>query len=190
MLKRTLIFILTAVLMAAFMPVVALSESKTAVFDFTLPTPVAKNDRTYLGVPDADRFSLGQVDAPIILIEIFSMYCPICQREAKNVNQLFDLITKDAKLGTHIKMIGIGAGNSGFEVDFFRSNYKIAFPMVSDADFVIHKKVGEVGTPHFFGLRVLPDNRTELFFTHSGPITSPKAFFEQFKEAIGRKEAL
>ncbi len=173
--------------MAASMPAMALSESKTPVFDFTLPTPGAQNDRTYLGVPDADRFVLGQVGAKIILIEIFSMYCPICQREAKNINQLFDLITKDARLGIQIKVIGIGAGNSGFEVEFFRSNYKIVFPMVSDENFIIHKKVGEVGTPHFFGLRVLPDNRTELFFTHSGPIKSPKAFWEQLKEAIGQK---
>jgi len=110
------------------------------------------------------------------------MYCPICQREAKQVNRLFELIKVDKKLHQTLKMIGIGAGNSAFEADFFKTHYNIEFPLFSDPKFNIHKKVGEVGTPHFFGLKVLPDNTVKLIFSHSGEIPDPDKFLQQLKK--------
>lgn len=156
------------------------------VFDFALLTPESPEDRQYLGLPDSGpTFLLSQLDTPIILIEIFSMYCPICQREAATVNRLFDLIQADKQLNGRVKILGIGAGNSDFETGFFRSTYQIPFPLVSDRNFMIHKKVGEVGTPHFFGLHLQPGNRIELFFTHSGAVEDPKKFLNRLKKSSG-----
>lgn len=109
------------------------------------------------------------------------MYCPVCQREAANVNTLFNLIEKN-KSPVQIKLIGIGAGNSSFEVDFFKKKYTIEFPLFSDSDFTIHKKIGAVRTPHFFGLVLQKNGEFRIFYSKSGDISDPAIFLKTLLE--------
>ncbi len=145
--------------------------------DFSLPVPQSLYHQKYLGVSGSD-FMVKQIKAEIVIIEIFSMYCPICQREAVNVNRLFELIEKKSELKQRVKLIGIGAGNSDFEVDFFKKKYRILFPLFSDATFALHKKIGQVRTPHFFGLKLEDNNRFNVFYSTSGNISDPEKFLE------------
>ena len=153
---------------------------------FSLPAPEEASQAKYLGL-DTDPFLLNQVEAKILIIEIFSMYCPICQREADDVNKLFDLIQKNPLLKDQVKLIGIGAGNSAYEVEFFKENYQIKFPLFSDTKFAIHKRIGEVGTPHFIGLKIDRNKGFENFYSQSGEIADPKEFLETLIKASGLK---
>lgn len=157
-------------------------------FSFTLSAPAMEADKAYLGLEDQKKFSLNQIQSNVILIQIFSMYCPICQGEADHVNQVFEQIKNNGVLSRNIRMIGIGAGNSAFETQFFKSNYKIEFPVFSDADFTIHKMVKEVGTPHFFLLGNHNDKPLNLLFSHSGRIPDPQEFVKQLIHAAGLTE--
>lgn len=136
--------------------------------DFLLPAPENPVHRQYLGLSTETPFSLGQIRGRVVIIEIFSMYCPVCQREAGNINVLYQLIQSRPALKDKVKLIGIGAGNSAFEVDFFRTNYHIEFPLFSDADFSIHKKIGEVRTPFFFGLSLKEGGGFSVFLQPTG----------------------
>ncbi len=156
--------------------------------DFTLPVPANDIHRTYLGLLNDNRFSLGQIKADIVIIEIFSMYCPVCQREAGNVNILFDLIQNSPLLKRKVKLIGIGAGNSAFEVDFFKNKYAIEFPLFSDPDFSIHKKIGEVRTPHFFGVTIEENGEYAIFYSRSGEVSDPEKFLETLLKDSGLKQ--
>jgi len=149
-------------------------EEKKDSFDFLLTAPTQEIHQQYLGISSDKSFSLGEIKARVVIIEIFSMYCPICQREAADVNELFRLIQENPALRDKIKLIGIGAGNSEFEVDFFREKYHIEFPLFSDRDFLIHKKVGGVRTPHFFGLLVNKNAEISVFYSRTGEMTSPE----------------
>ncbi|WP_022668689.1 peroxiredoxin family protein [Desulfospira joergensenii] len=159
-------------------------EAEKLDLDFKLSSPKDPVQLEYLGLDRAESFSLDQVRADILIVEIFSMYCPVCQREAKNINALFDRIRQKKELNRRVKLIGIGAGNSEFEVAFFKENYGIQFPLFSDSDFTIHKKIGEVRTPFFIGLELKKEG-FHVFFTHAGEIKNHEGFLEEILSASG-----
>ena len=157
--------------------------------EFELPVPQDQLKRNYLNLQsDKKTFKLGELQEGLVIVEIFSMYCPFCQREAPNVNALFKLIQDNPKLARRIKMIGIGVGNSSFEVDFFRKSYKIEFPLFPDEDFKIHKLCGEVRTPYFIGLKITPGHKTEVFHTHAGGFGSPREFLAEILKRSGLEQ--
>lgn len=163
-------------------------EENPVKMDFVLSAPITEIHKQYLGLSSDKDFSLGQIKAQVVIIEIFSMYCPICQRGAEGVNALFRLIQSKPALKDKIKLIGIGAGNSIFEVDFFRERYSIEFPLFSDSDFSIHKKTGEVRTPHFFGLALQGNGGLKVFYSKTGEISSPEIFLQTILKESGIKE--
>jgi len=94
--------------------------------EITLSVPEVPTHQNYLGITKNKKtFRIPEIKAEIVLIEIFSMYCPYCQKDAPVVNELYNEIAQDEKLKNKIKMIGIGAGNSPFEVDFFQKTVPV-----------------------------------------------------------------
>jgi len=144
--------------------------------DITLTVPEDPLNRDYLGLGKADTFKLSDIGADLLIIEIFSMYCPYCQREAPVVNDLFDIISKRGDLREKVKIIGIGAGNSQFEVGIFRKQYDIRFPLISDESFAVHKAVGEVRTPYFFVLKKGSNGSNLIIYSKVGSIQDPNQF--------------
>ena len=186
---RMLHLIIWAILVMAAGAVCIISpgicSERIGSLDLALPVPEETHQQAYLGVQGQDRFTLGQISGQVVIIEIFSMYCPICQREAADVNALFERIRQDPQLRRRVKLLGIGAGNSAFEVAFFKKKYDIKFPLFPDGDFRLHKQIGEVNTPHFFGLRLLENEKTDLFFSRSGEIKDVEKFLQILLQESG-----
>jgi peroxiredoxin len=123
----------------------------------------------------------------VVIVEIFSMYCPYCQKDAPGINELYRLIESNPDLKNKIKIIGIGAGNSPYEVAVFKKTYNVPFPLFSDKDFTIHKGYGEVRTPYFMVVKINEDRTHQIVHTQLGEYPGPEPFLELVRKASGLK---
>lgn len=146
--------------------------------DFSLPVSQRQDERQYLGNKPEGYFKIPQIKAQVVIIEVFSMYCPICQKEAPVVNQLFDMIEERPKFKDKIKLVGIGAGNTPFEVNAFRNLYRIAFPLFQDKDFTLHNLLGQVRTPYFIVIKIKPDGTHKIIYSKVGSFGDPQQFLD------------
>jgi peroxiredoxin len=155
--------------------------------DFQLPIPASTAQQQYLGLQGKGLFRINQIKAKAVIIEIFSMYCPYCQREAPNINKLYQRIEADPELEGKVKIIGVGAGNSPFEVDIFRKKYQVPFPLFSDNNFTIHKCLGETRTPYFFVVATGPGTPPKVIYSKLGGIEDLDAFLKSIRVRAGIK---
>ena len=151
----------------------------------TIPKDPAR--REYLGLKGEGEFKIQQIEAHAVIIEIFSMYCPHCQREAPHVNELYKAIEQSSKYKGKFKIIGIGAGNSSFEVEVFRQKYEIPFPLFPDPDLSIHERLGDVRTPYFIGVKIKEDGTAEVFYSKLGGFGKADEFLQLMIKLSGIK---
>ncbi len=120
--------------------------------EFSFPMVQAKSDADYLGLPQkffglvkGSTFSLKDVKADLILLEFMNKYCFSCQLQAPVMNQAFSMVDKDPHLKGRIKFIGIGVGNNEKEVESFKTEKQIPFPIIPDPKFLVYEGIGEPG---------------------------------------------
>ena len=152
-----------------------------------LPVPKSPDERAYLGLSGSGSFKIPQIKAKVVIIEIFSMYCPYCQKDAPGVNDFYRLIENNPDIKNKIKLIGIGAGNSSYEVDVFKKTYQVPFPLFPDKDFTIHKACGEVRTPYFMVVKINEDGTHQIVHTQLGNYPGAEPFLELVLQASGLK---
>ena len=156
--------------------------------EIKITVPQNATDRSYLGLEGKGFFKIPQIKATIVIIEIFSMYCPYCQKEAPEVNRLYSIIESNPDLKDKIKLIGIGAGNSSFEVEVYKKKYNVPFPLFPDEDFSIHKCIGEVRTPYFLGVKINDDGTHRIFYSQLGKFKGAELFLELMLQESGLKQ--
>ena len=147
--------------------------------DLLLRGEISPAHQEELGFAGPSPRHLSEIKAKTIILVAFSMYCPHCQREAPVLNELNALI-QSRGLANDVKLIGVGIGNSDFEVQVFRDKYATTFPLFSDPDFTINKEIGEVGTPFFYVLAVNPEKKEiRVAKTLLGRMKSAQTFLDQ-----------
>ena len=152
---------------------------------FKLPIPQDASAQSYLGLSGTGQFTIAQIEAKVVIIQIFSMYCPVCQKEAFRVNKLYRTIQKRKDLKDKIKMIGIGTGNTAFEVGFFQKKYEVPFPLFSDENLSIHRILGKLRTPYFIGVKINRDGSDEVFYSRLGQFRDVNGFLKRIVELSG-----
>lgn len=190
--KRNLFLFFAAVLILTLqIPAGSFATSDTSEPLPLLQLIVPDNDsyRDYLGLKGqpGDTFTVEDIDADVLLIELFSMYCPFCQEEAPSVNKLYETMLSFSEAGFTVKIIGLGANNSEFEVDHFRSTYNVQFPLFADPDMNMYKSLGGKGTPGFIGCRKDENNKYSIVLRQSGGFYHVDEFFNELLRKSGYK---
>jgi len=190
--KRILILsvLVTLLFSMAFSPLPAANKppEKGGVLPaIQLPIPKNTAEKNYLGLSGDGSFKIPQIKARVVIIEIFSMYCPYCQKDAPGVNNLYDLIEKNPDLKNKIKLIGIGAGNTPYEVEVYKKSYSVLFPLFPDRDFTLHKAYGEVRTPYFIVVKINEDGTHQIVHAQLAGYPGPEPFLEWVINASGLK---
>lgn len=192
---RRLTFLMVMILFASwfFGGVFKRAEAKTIKLikagDFfpevPMQVPEDAKDRAYLGLSEGTTFTLKQVKADLVVVEILSVYCPICQKQASIYNKLFNLIENDPATKGRIKLIGIAAGNGNLEVKDFRDKRDVPFPILPDRYFEMHRAIGGSRTP--FAIYVRQDSSGHagvVMGTHLGANRNYKHLFADLRRLM------
>lgn len=188
MMKKVLLFLFIGIFFG-FVGQLFAAETKddSTLPELTLIAPKSEKHLEYLGltVKAGEEFKLSEIKADVIIIELFSMYCPYCQKEAPLVNEFYELARSKENSGVSVKIIGLGASNSQFEVDHFATTYDVAFPLFPDKDMSIYKALGGDGTPGFVGFKLKDSNPPVNVLRNSGGFYSAEDFYQDILKNSG-----
>jgi thiol-disulfide isomerase/thioredoxin len=190
--KKNIIFVLLFVIVPFICTATSVAYAKDDVEslpDVTLKVPENKAYIQYLGLKGepGTPFKISDIDADILLIELFSMYCPHCQKGAPTVNELYGKMEQAKRPDLKLVIIGIGANNTDLEVETFRKGFDIAFPLFSDPDLSIYETLAGAGTPTFIGCKKGKEGNSLIFYRKSGGFKDPDKFFENLINRSGLK---
>jgi thiol-disulfide isomerase/thioredoxin len=160
--------------------------------EFSFPMTLSRADITYLGLPTkflgmrkGDAFSLKDVGAELIVVEYMNKYCLSCQIQAPILNQVFETVNKDPAFQRKVKFLSIGAGNNQKEVDSFRAEKRVPFPIIPDPKFLAYEAIGDPGgTPFTLFLRKT-DTRLAVARAKIGLTKDPEVILKQIRDALG-----
>ena len=142
-------------------------------------------DGKYLGLSEAETFSIKDIDTEVLIVEYLNIYCYSCQMQAPIFNELYSAIEQDANLKSKVKMIGIGAGNSQREVERYRKEKNIPFPILPDPKFKAYDSIGNAGgTPFTILIRKTEKGKMLVLSHHLGLMREYEDFLVEIKSAL------
>jgi len=145
---------------------------------FTMNALAMDKDATTLGLESNVPFTLQDIDAEYILIEVIGIYCPICHEQAPALTKLYKQL-KRARLDSKIKMLGIAAGGTPMEVEYIRGT-DCVYPVAHDTNYEIYNAFSEPMTP----FTMIVDKQGKVLYAHLGIIPDINAFFKEIKALV------
>ena len=156
--------------------------------DIALPAPADSAQRSYLGLESELPFILSQVKGRVVLVELLNVLCPHCRKQTKPYNELYRMIEADPETRGRIKMLGVAVANEDEAIQDFIDIYAVAFPVVSDRHFKLHRALRAGPTPFsLYVLRDQPGDSGVVADTHLGVDYEMDQLFAYLKDLLTMK---
>ncbi len=154
-------------------------------FQLSLPAPGNASGKAKLGLSETvEEFRPSDLKTDLFVLLVFDLYCHACQQSANNMRWLNEQIENDPRL-RKAAVIGLGRGDTPFEVKAFTEKLNLNFPAVSDRDKAFTDALGVDKTPSGF-LVCRRTGEYRIIGTFSGYLSRKKA--EAFIELIHEPE--
>jgi peroxiredoxin len=142
--------------------------------------PITPEGAKYLGLAQADGFTIKDVKAPFVLVEQFNTSCPHCMAQAPVMNKLFEMVQGDAALKDKIKFIGTGQGNEEVQLKMWQAFHKVPFPLIPDPESAFGKALNFTPYP----VTVILDKSGKILFAHIGSFENADEVLQQIKKIV------
>ena len=146
--------------------------------EFEIEMPTLPEIHASLGIKGERAFSLSQIQAKLIVLEFFSIFCHKCHQNAPIANQLYNSIREDKELSKNIKMIGIGLASKSKEIAVYKQKFKVEFPLFPDPQ----KKAQIKSRVKHVPLTIVVDKSGKVLMSHLGVIENLDAFLDKIRK--------
>jgi peroxiredoxin len=140
---------------------------------------IEEADQKYLGLEKPGAFTLQDIKAPYVLIEIMRTTCPHCVEQIPAVNRLYQLVA-NSSLKDKVKIIAVGESNQASALKQFKAAYKIPYPLLPDPDWKIGTAFNIGGTP----TTVVVDKSGRVLLTEDGVFDNAEAMLKKLKASV------
>jgi len=151
----------------------------TTIANLKFVGTISEADRSYLGLEKPGAFTLQDIKAPYVLLEIMRTTCPHCVAQVPAMNQLYNLVA-NSDLKDRVKFIAVGESNDESALRHFKVSHKIPFALVPDPDWEIGSAFNISGTP----TTVLLDKGGKVLLVEDGAFDRADQVFKTIKTQL------
>ena len=153
--------------------------------DVMLKAPATSEDAAYLGTAEGQPFKISDIKADLVVVEIGSVFCGVCQKMVDVFNEVYSLIESNPETKGRIKMIGIFIGDIPSDIKAFREGLGGLYPIIPDEKFDVHKEVGNKYTPFTVFVRQNSNGKPGIVVkTHEIPNEDSKDFYSEIQALL------
>ena len=150
---------------------------------FTVPAPESAQVQKYLGLKSMEPFTLSQMNAKLVIVEFFSALCPQCHANAPIENKIYKVLQEDAGLAD-VKLIGIAIATDKSQLEAYRKNFKVPFPLFLDETSALSASMEGVETPTTM---IIAPGSGKVLASHTGVIKDFDGFLKELR-ALHKKQ--
>jgi len=150
---------------------------------------LSKGDRAYLGTGKKKTFSIKDMHGTLFIFEIFSTYCMSCPINVPVLNTAYSTENSDPKFRQRVKVLAVAIGNTKNEVECYKQEYKLLYPVLTDFTFAFHKALGNPRVPYTIIVKRDASGKDIVVYTHLGIIESADSLLNEVQKLLRQKPA-
>jgi len=171
---------LTLALILLSIPISAQYKIADQVGNLQFAAPIFPDDAKYLGLGKTGPFTLKDIKAPYVLLDVFATTCPHCLMQAPTLNALFNMASQHPKTKEALKFVGSGAGDNELKIKAWKQMQQVPFPLLPDTDRKIFNVLKLPGTP----VTVILNKDGKVIWSHIGALENAEATLKEIIKTL------